>query len=117
MEEDIVSPIEVIFPDQNFIDALSHILVSEKDTVQLIDVDGNFLSYLLLRPPGIFYPYSLSYDARSHRLWVAARNVICVYMYITRQDFLAGKVYKSKNRKFTKKIKTDKKNYYIIFLL
>lgn len=86
-------------------DVLSHILVSEKDTVQLIDVDGHFLSYLLLRPPGIFYPYSLSYDARSHRLWVAARNVICVYRYITRQDFLAGKVYQSKNRKLTVKIK------------
>lgn len=79
-------------------DALSNILVSEKDTVQLIDVNGKFFSFLLIRPPGIFYPYSLSYDSKFHRLWVAARNVICVYRYIKRQDFLAGKVYQSKNR-------------------
>lgn len=83
----------IFFPRGICTDALSHILVSEKDTVQLIDVDGNFLSYLLIRPPGIFYPYSLSYDVRSHRLCVAAWNKICVYRYITRHDFLSGKAF------------------------
>lgn len=50
MEEDIVSPSNFdpfgskFCPQGICKDALSHILVIEKDTVQLIDVDGNFLS-------------------------------------------------------------------------
>lgn len=83
----------IFFPKGTCTDALSHILVCEKDTIQLIDVDGYFLSYLLIRPPGILYPYSLSYDAKSYRLCVAAWNRIFVYRYITRQDFFAGNVH------------------------
>lgn len=74
-------------------DALSHILVCETNThtVQLIDEHGNFLSHLLIRPSGIFHPYNLGYDAKTHRLWVTSFNKIHVYRYLTKQDILAGK--------------------------
>lgn len=107
----------IFFPRGICTDALSHILVSEKDTVQLIDVDGNFLSYLLIRLPGIFYPYSLSYDVRSHRLCVAAWKHICVYRYITRHDFLSGKAFYAEVNRMNVKLKIRRviKNGYIIF--
>ncbi|XP_065929796.1 uncharacterized protein [Magallana gigas] len=73
-------------------DALSHILVCDgkTDTVQMIDRDGQFLSHLLIRPSGIFSPYSLSYDVNTHRLWVGSQdnNRVVIYRYITRQDAL-----------------------------
>nr|XP_034319908.1 uncharacterized protein LOC105323061 [Crassostrea gigas] len=73
-------------------DALSHILVCDDrtNTVQMIDRDGQFLSHLLIRPSGIFYPQSLSYDVITHRLWVGSwyNNTVVIYRYITRQDAL-----------------------------
>ncbi|XP_065943795.1 uncharacterized protein [Magallana gigas] len=73
-------------------DALSHILVCDEltHTVQMLDRDGQFLSHLLIRPSGIFYPQSLSYDVNTHRLWVGsgANNTVVIYRYITRQDAL-----------------------------
>eukprot|EP00105_Crassostrea_gigas_P006072 XP_011419872.2 PREDICTED: uncharacterized protein LOC105322715 [Crassostrea gigas] len=73
-------------------DALSHILVCDDttNTVQMLDRDGQFLSHLLIRPSGIFKPYSLSYDINTHRLWVGSqeRNTVVIYRYITRQDAL-----------------------------
>nr|XP_034319864.1 uncharacterized protein LOC109619480 [Crassostrea gigas]XP_034319866.1 uncharacterized protein LOC109619480 [Crassostrea gigas]XP_034319867.1 uncharacterized protein LOC109619480 [Crassostrea gigas]XP_034319868.1 uncharacterized protein LOC109619480 [Crassostrea gigas]XP_034319869.1 uncharacterized protein LOC109619480 [Crassostrea gigas] len=73
-------------------DALSHILVCDgrTNTVQMIDRDGQFLSHLLIRPSGIFYPQSLSYDVNTHRLWVGSEdnNTVVIYRYITRQDAL-----------------------------
>ena len=76
-------------------DALSHILVCDgtTKTVQMLDKDGQFLSHLLIRPSGIFSPWSLSYDVNTHRLWVGSgdNNKVCVYRYITRQDALTGK--------------------------
>ncbi|XP_052693220.1 uncharacterized protein LOC128171493 [Crassostrea angulata] len=68
-------------------DALAHILVCDSGscTVQMIDKDGQFLSHLLIRPSGLFCPLSLSYDVKTHRLWVAARNKVVVYRYIDRQ--------------------------------
>nr|XP_034319872.1 uncharacterized protein LOC109620628 [Crassostrea gigas]XP_034319873.1 uncharacterized protein LOC109620628 [Crassostrea gigas]XP_034319874.1 uncharacterized protein LOC109620628 [Crassostrea gigas]XP_034319875.1 uncharacterized protein LOC109620628 [Crassostrea gigas]XP_034319876.1 uncharacterized protein LOC109620628 [Crassostrea gigas]XP_034319877.1 uncharacterized protein LOC109620628 [Crassostrea gigas]XP_034319878.1 uncharacterized protein LOC109620628 [Crassostrea gigas]XP_03431987 len=73
-------------------DALSHILVCDcrTQTVQMIDSDGQFLSHLLIRPSGIFYPHSLSYDVITHRLWVGSwyNNTVVIYRYITRQDAL-----------------------------
>ncbi|XP_065941163.1 uncharacterized protein [Magallana gigas] len=75
------------------IDALSHILVCDgiTNTVQMLDCDGQFLSYLLIRPPAIFSPRSLSYDVNTHRLWVGSErnNKVCVFRYITREDTLA----------------------------
>ncbi|XP_052693745.1 uncharacterized protein LOC128172016 [Crassostrea angulata] len=75
-------------------DALSHILVCDgrTKTVQMLDGDGQFLSHLLIRPSGIFSPYSLSYDVITHRLWVGSgtpyNNTVVIYRYITRQDAL-----------------------------
>lgn len=77
-------------------DALSHILVCDgkSDSVQMINKDGEFLLYLLIRPPGIFYPMYLSYDTKTHRLWVGSQHnsTICVYRFITRQDAFTGKL-------------------------
>uniref|UniRef100_K1Q1E5 Tripartite motif-containing protein 3 n=1 Tax=Magallana gigas TaxID=29159 RepID=K1Q1E5_MAGGI len=75
-------------------DPLSHILVCDgtTKTVQMINSDGQFLSHLLIRPSGIFYPHSLSYDVNTHRLWVGSgtpyNNTVVIYRYITRQDAL-----------------------------
>lgn len=75
-------------------DALSHILLCDErtNTVQMLDKDGQFLSYLLIRPEGLFKPYSLSYDANTHRLWVGSiyKNKVFVYRYITRQNSPEG---------------------------
>ncbi|XP_065939296.1 uncharacterized protein [Magallana gigas] len=73
-------------------DALSHILMCDfgTHTVQMIDVDGQFLSHLLIRPSGIFLPCSLGYDVNTHRLWVGSQynKTVVIYRYITRQDAL-----------------------------
>uniref|UniRef100_K1QAS3 Tripartite motif-containing protein 3 n=1 Tax=Magallana gigas TaxID=29159 RepID=K1QAS3_MAGGI len=73
-------------------DALSHILVCDglTETVQMIDKDGQFLSHLLIRPSGIFSPWSLSYDVNTHRLWVGSEdnNTVVIYRYITRKGSL-----------------------------
>ncbi|XP_065931157.1 uncharacterized protein [Magallana gigas] len=71
-------------------DPLSHILVCDDTThtVQMLDRDGQFLSHLLIRPSGIFSPWSLSYDVNTHRLWVGSPwvNTVVIYRYITGQD-------------------------------
>ena len=82
----------VLWPRGICTDALSHILVCDDTTktVQMLDRDGQFLSHLLIRPSGIFSPWSLSYDVNTHRLWVGSRynNKVCVYRYIDRQGTL-----------------------------
>lgn len=65
-------------------DALSHILVCDKDSnsIQILDKDGQFLSHLLTHTA-----CSLSYDSNTHRLWVGScyRKEIYIYKYITEQ--------------------------------
>uniref|UniRef100_K1Q323 Tripartite motif-containing protein 2 n=1 Tax=Magallana gigas TaxID=29159 RepID=K1Q323_MAGGI len=85
-------------------DALSHILVCDENThtVHLIDRDGRFLSYLLIRPQGVFTPRSLGYDVTTQRLWVGSdiRQRVCVYR--------TGKVTRfNQNGKPTKTIQYD----------
>lgn len=74
--------------------ALSHILVCDDNThtVQMLDKNGQFLSHLLIRPPGIFNPTSLSYDYKTNCLWVGSgtNNKMCAYMYISGQDTPRG---------------------------
>ncbi|XP_078312218.1 uncharacterized protein LOC144618950 [Crassostrea virginica] len=71
-------------------DVMSHILVSDEytHTVQMLDRDGQFLSYLLTRQsPGIHVrPLGLSYDVTNHVLWVGSEdyNTLSVYRYINR---------------------------------
>ncbi|XP_062571628.1 uncharacterized protein LOC134233656 [Saccostrea cucullata] len=73
-------------------DALSHILVCDAytKTVQMIDKDGQFLAVLLTEEQGLEYPYSLSYDYKSHLLWVGSlrSTTICIYRHIERHGFL-----------------------------
>lgn len=76
-------------------DSLSHILVCDFDcsSVNVIDKNGKFLFYLLMRPSGIFRPLSLCYDDNTHRIWVGScdTNNVCVYRYIERQNAFTGK--------------------------
>ncbi|XP_078312195.1 uncharacterized protein LOC144618947 [Crassostrea virginica] len=70
-------------------DLMSHILVSDRytHTVQMLDRDGQFLSYLLTtQSPGIHGPpLGLSYDVTNHVLWVGSvNNTLSVYRYINR---------------------------------
>lgn len=73
-------------------DALSHILVcdAETKTVQMIDKNGSFLSYLLTElSPGMVRPYAISYDPNTHLLFVSTQyNKISVYKFIDRRHFL-----------------------------
>eukprot|EP00105_Crassostrea_gigas_P007551 XP_011421835.1 PREDICTED: uncharacterized protein LOC105324463 [Crassostrea gigas] len=77
-------------------DALSHILVCDgrTDKVQMLNRDGHFLSHLLIRPSGIFSPWSLSYDVNTHRLWVGSEdnNTVVIYRYITRKGSLTDEI-------------------------
>nr|XP_022289774.1 uncharacterized protein LOC111101543 isoform X2 [Crassostrea virginica]XP_022289776.1 uncharacterized protein LOC111101543 isoform X2 [Crassostrea virginica] len=76
-------------------DVMSHILVSDliTSTVQMLDRDGQFLSYVLTRQtPGMNYkPYSLSYDVTTHAVWVGSEwnNTMSVCQYINRHLHLA----------------------------
>lgn len=83
----------VIQPLRICTDTLSHILVCERATrsVHMLDKDGQFLSHILIRPPGIFSPKSLSYDVNTNSLWVISKNKIVVYSYIDLRDALTGK--------------------------
>ncbi|XP_078312220.1 uncharacterized protein LOC144618951 isoform X2 [Crassostrea virginica] len=70
-------------------DVMSHILVSDHitGTVQMLDRDGQFLSYLLTtQSPGLHGPFGLSYDVTNHVLYVGSRynNTLSVYRYINR---------------------------------
>lgn len=71
-------------------DAMSHILVCDErtNTVQIVSINGQFLSKILIRPPGIFTPFSLKYDINTQRLWVGSKhnNNVFVYRYVLLQD-------------------------------
>ncbi|XP_078311483.1 uncharacterized protein LOC111101954 isoform X2 [Crassostrea virginica] len=76
-------------------DVMSHILVSDlvTATVQMLDRDGQFLSYVLTeQTPGMDYePWGLSYDVTTHAVWVGAapNNTMSVCQYINRHLHLA----------------------------
>ena len=78
-------------------DVFSHILVCDfiTHTVQMLDKDGQFLSYVLTRQtPGMeFIPVSLSYDIYTHIVWVGSleSNRMSKFRYINRHLHLAGK--------------------------
>ncbi|XP_078311562.1 uncharacterized protein LOC144618771 isoform X2 [Crassostrea virginica] len=77
-------------------DVMSHILVSElsTDTVQMLDRDGQFLSYVLTRQtPGMDYtPGGLSYDVTTHAVCVGlwGNNTMSVCQHINRHLHLTG---------------------------
>nr|XP_022288002.1 uncharacterized protein LOC111100419 [Crassostrea virginica]XP_022288004.1 uncharacterized protein LOC111100419 [Crassostrea virginica]XP_022288005.1 uncharacterized protein LOC111100419 [Crassostrea virginica]XP_022288006.1 uncharacterized protein LOC111100419 [Crassostrea virginica] len=76
-------------------DVMSHILVSDliTGTVQMLDRDGQFLSYVLTRQtPGMDYtPHGLSYDVTTHAVWVGSwrNNTMSVCQHINRHLHLA----------------------------
>lgn len=76
-------------------DALSHILVGDKNTstVQMIDEHGNFLKRLMILRSDILCPYSLRFDVETHRLWVGSWNInkICVFTFLSTEDVVASK--------------------------
>nr|XP_034309228.1 uncharacterized protein LOC105339862 isoform X2 [Crassostrea gigas] len=74
-------------------DALSHILVCDgaTDTVQMLNKNGRFLTYLLIRPSGNLSPHSLSYNVNTHCLWVGSlfnNKTMAIYRYIERHNVL-----------------------------
>ena len=80
-------------------DVMSHILVSDLDTrtVQMLDRDGQFLSYVLTyrQTPGMVHrPHGLSYDVTTHAVCVGSwdyNNTMSVCRYINRHLHLTGK--------------------------
>ncbi|XP_061186200.1 uncharacterized protein LOC133194211 [Saccostrea echinata] len=72
-------------------DALSHILICDRNThtVQMIDKNGHFLS-LILTQHEISGPQALYYDRNTHLLWVGSwrHNIVGVYRYINKQNYL-----------------------------
>lgn len=63
--------------------ALSQILVfdSGTNTIQITDRNNMFLSYLLIKLLEIFRPVTVSYDVKTHRLWIGScyNKKVCVY--------------------------------------
>lgn len=85
----------VIRPRGVCTDALSNILVCDEEnhSILILNKDGRFISDLLIKPRGIFRPWSLSYDVKTQKLWVGsfAINKVCVYRYLTRMHCFTGK--------------------------
>lgn len=73
---------------------MSHILACDgaTESVHIIDKDGQFLSKVLIRQPGIFTPVSIGYDDITHRLWVGSQGIkkVCIYRYIARRNTVTG---------------------------
>ncbi|XP_078327674.1 uncharacterized protein LOC144623213 [Crassostrea virginica] len=65
-----------LVPDGICTDVMSHILVGDYNTgtVQMLDRDGQFLSYILQTPGMDYEPQALSYDATTHAVWVGSYN-------------------------------------------
>ena len=77
-------------------DSLSHILVCDRnsETVQIIDKNGEFLSYLFTKQtPGLRgKPCSISYDDKTRLVWVGLWNkTVSVYRHINAYFDLLGK--------------------------
>nr|XP_022289783.1 uncharacterized protein LOC111101547 [Crassostrea virginica]XP_022289784.1 uncharacterized protein LOC111101547 [Crassostrea virginica]XP_022289785.1 uncharacterized protein LOC111101547 [Crassostrea virginica] len=85
-----------LYPRGICTDVMSHILVSDHytETVQMLDRDGQFLSYVLTRQtPGMDYlPWSLSYDVTTHAVYVGSRynNTMSVCQHINRHLHLTN---------------------------
>ena len=80
-------------------DALCHILVYDgyTDTVQMLDKDGQFLSYLLINKSaekgGCRLP-GMCYDVDTHCLWIGSeKNKVSEYRYIERHKAFTGMFY------------------------
>ncbi|XP_062570674.1 uncharacterized protein LOC134232704 [Saccostrea cucullata] len=83
-----------LLPKGICVDALSHILVCDlySNKVQMIDQDGHSLP-LTQTQHGVVKPGSVSYDNKTHLLWVGSRcnNTVNIYR-CCRKDLLTGKL-------------------------
>eukprot|EP00105_Crassostrea_gigas_P009812 XP_011424898.1 PREDICTED: uncharacterized protein LOC105326507 [Crassostrea gigas] len=70
--------------------AMSHILVCCQitETVQVLDKNGQFLFHLLEKSQEMGVPRSMSYDGKTHRLWVGSSFISYIGLSITEQDNL-----------------------------
>ncbi|XP_062593074.1 uncharacterized protein LOC134254560 [Saccostrea cucullata] len=70
-------------------DVFSLILVCDANTrtIHVLDKDGNQLSQIWTKQQVKYFPHSLSYDEKTHRLWIGfSNNRVCLFRYINRQD-------------------------------
>lgn len=60
----------------------------------MLDKDGKFLLYLLIRFLGIFILLSLFYDLKMYYFWVGliVRNIVCVYRYLSWFGYFVGMI-------------------------
>ena len=77
-------------------DVMSHILVTDliTGTVQILDRDGQFLFYVLIRQTRMdSLPWGLSYDVTTHAVCVGSyfNNMMSVCQHINRHLHLTGK--------------------------
>ncbi|XP_061165870.1 uncharacterized protein LOC133174789 [Saccostrea echinata] len=87
------TPKSQLSPQGICVDGLSHILVSDaiRNTVQMIDKEGNFLMMLFNIQCRINATQALGYDNRSHLLWAGTSDsdsTLCVYRYIYQRNHL-----------------------------
>lgn len=76
-------------------DALSHILkcAMNTGTVMMLDKNGQFLSHFMMIPLTVMSPVCLSYDIKTHRLWVGSigeKYKVIVTRHITRKAAKTG---------------------------
>lgn len=74
-------------------DLMSHILVCVLHKVMMLDMDGQFISYILSMPTeSMIVTNSLNFDSNTHCLWVGSvsSKTIRVYKYLKRVDALLG---------------------------
>ncbi|XP_062595426.1 uncharacterized protein LOC134256772 [Saccostrea cucullata] len=97
-------------------DALSHILKCDpaNNAVHIIDKNGHFLSLLLTKGQKMNIPRSLSYDEKTHTLWVGSRddNILSVFNYNSSlsgpsSEDLEKRKYIHNLKKYLKKEKTS----------
>ena len=91
--------LHTLYPKGICTDPLSNILVCSNEEVQIIDRDGQFLSHLIQHSEWVGFPQSLSYDIKTHLLYVGYGamfyNRIRIFSYISRYDALTGKCLES----------------------
>lgn len=75
-------------------DVFAHILVcdSKTNTVQIVDQDGIFISYVVIDEQKLIKPRSLCYDTNNHLLWVGSwtNERLLAYRFINRHGASFG---------------------------
>lgn len=88
------SPGTIFMPQGICTDALSNILLCAIgiNAVMMLDKDSQFLANILNTAPERFWPVSLCYDFKTHRVWVGSvTDTVIVNKYINRQYIQTGR--------------------------